>query len=151
MNILSKFQLPSFYSLGVEGFWIYFDKGWPTQLINYKGVCRTAPAEPGLLTILTHSILWKKRKNSDHFSIINHYNFCDIHTDRQTDMATLWPTGPRGPSRWTFLHDPASLWAFCRKVIYPEFIPGHIWISVQLYCISLALVSIFMCVNKDFD
>ena len=40
----------------------------------------------------------KKKKN--HLAIINNYNFPDIQTDRQTDMATLWPTRPRGPRWW---------------------------------------------------
>ena len=53
VNLLSKFQLSSFYGLGVKVFWIYFNKWWRSQsvnkLINEKGVCRTAPATPGLL------------------------------------------------------------------------------------------------------
>ena len=31
----------------------------------------------------------KKYKNSDDLAIIDNYNFCDKHTHRQTDMATL--------------------------------------------------------------
>ena len=49
MNHLSKFQFPSSYGLGVKMFWRYFHKGWLSQLISDRGVCRTAPATPGLL------------------------------------------------------------------------------------------------------
>ena len=31
--------------------WRFWTKGWPTQFVNYKGDCRTAPATPGLLNI----------------------------------------------------------------------------------------------------
>ena len=52
VNILSKFQVPSSYGLGVKIFWRYFGKR-VTQFINLsinnKGVCRTAPATPGPL------------------------------------------------------------------------------------------------------
>ena len=40
VNILSKFQVSSSYGLGVKVFWI-----------SEEGVCRTAPATPGLLNI----------------------------------------------------------------------------------------------------
>ena len=33
-SLLSKFQLPSSYGLGVKVFWRYFHKGWLTHLIN---------------------------------------------------------------------------------------------------------------------
>ena len=53
VNILSKFQLPSSYALGVKVFLRYLYKGWLTQLINYWnsdiGVCKTASPTPGLL------------------------------------------------------------------------------------------------------
>ena len=53
VNLLSKFQHPSTYGLGVNVFWTYFQKGWLSQLINQlisdKGVCRIAPATSGLL------------------------------------------------------------------------------------------------------
>ena len=31
----------------------------------------------------------KKDKKSDTLAVIDNYNFCDTHTDRQTDMVTL--------------------------------------------------------------
>ena len=43
-----------------------------------------------------HIIFLKKDKKTDTLAVIDNYNFCD----RQTDMATLWPTWPRGPSWW---------------------------------------------------
>ena len=49
------FQLCISDSLGAKIFWRYFHKGWLTesvnQLMNDKGVCRTAPATPGLLVL----------------------------------------------------------------------------------------------------
>ena len=52
-NILSKFQLPSSYGLWFMISWRLGGKGWLThsltQSINDEGVCRTAPATPGLL------------------------------------------------------------------------------------------------------
>ena len=56
MNILSKFQLPSSYCLGLTVPWIYFHRPWVSELmnelINYGGDCRIAPATPGLLNIV---------------------------------------------------------------------------------------------------
>ena len=49
VNILTKFQLSSSYGLGRTVSARFWTKGWPTHLINYGGVCRTAPATPGLL------------------------------------------------------------------------------------------------------
>ena len=52
VNILSKFQLPSYYSLGQcleDSERIGSPTEWMNQWINDKGVCRTAPATPGLL------------------------------------------------------------------------------------------------------
>ena len=56
VDLLSKFQLPSFYGLGVKVFWRYVHKGSLTDwlnsfIMNDKGVCRTAPATQGLLNI----------------------------------------------------------------------------------------------------
>ena len=48
MNILSKFQVPNSYGLGVKVSLRYFHNGWVTEWI-----CRTAPATPGLLKIVT--------------------------------------------------------------------------------------------------
>ena len=53
VNILSKFQLPSCYGLWFIISWTLGGKGSRTDwLINDKGVCRTAPAKPGLLNTL---------------------------------------------------------------------------------------------------
>ena len=56
LNILSKFKLPSSFDLGVMMFWRLGGKGWLTdwlsQLMSNGGVCRTAPATPGLLKII---------------------------------------------------------------------------------------------------
>ena len=49
VNILSKFQLPSFYSLGKIGSKRITEL--MNQSMNDKGVCRTALATPGLLTM----------------------------------------------------------------------------------------------------
>ena len=55
MNILSKFELPSSYGLGMKFFFFFKGKGAGTyrmnQLISDKAVGRTAPATPGLLII----------------------------------------------------------------------------------------------------
>ena len=50
VNILSKFQLPS--GLVKTVFWRLGGKGWLYQLINDKGVSRTALATPGLLNMI---------------------------------------------------------------------------------------------------
>ena len=53
VNLLSTLQLPSSYGLEVKVFWRFGGKSWLTYLINqlitYGGVCRKAPATPGLL------------------------------------------------------------------------------------------------------
>ena len=51
VNLLSKFQLTSSYGLEITMYWIYFHKSSLNVLINDEGVCRTAPATPGLLKI----------------------------------------------------------------------------------------------------
>ena len=54
-----------------------------------------------LRTILTHSILWRKTKNLILWPLLTITTvMTDIHTYIHTDMATLWPTRPRGPSWW---------------------------------------------------
>ena len=69
VNILSKFQLPSSYGLGETLVRRYFQKLMPEFLNewivnNYEGVCRTNPATPGLLIMLSlwtnHVILLKR-------------------------------------------------------------------------------------------
>ena len=51
VNILSKFQLPSSYGLGGEGFFkdIFRKDELPNELICDKDVCRTSPATLGLI------------------------------------------------------------------------------------------------------
>ena len=49
VNILSKFQLSSSNGLGFMMLWISWGKGLINQSISHGGVCRTAPATPGLL------------------------------------------------------------------------------------------------------
>ena len=52
MNIISKFQLPSPYGLGLRVFGRYFDYRVTkvmNESMNDRGDCRTAPATPGLL------------------------------------------------------------------------------------------------------
>ena len=48
VNILSEFQA---YGLGVKVFWRFGGKGLLADLMCNGGVCRTAPATPGLLNI----------------------------------------------------------------------------------------------------
>ena len=48
-NIVSTFQVPSSNGLRVMLFWRFGGKWWPSDWANYDGVCRTAPATPGLL------------------------------------------------------------------------------------------------------
>ena len=50
LNIVSKCHVFSSNGLGVMMFWRLGGKGWLSQWINYKVVCRTAKATPGLLT-----------------------------------------------------------------------------------------------------
>ena len=67
MIIVSNLQVPSSYGLGVK-VWVWrfgceyselkdhsIDK-WMNKLFNHKGVCRTAPATPGLLIIYKQKI-----------------------------------------------------------------------------------------------
>ena len=51
MNILSKFQVPLLIRFGRKGVLKIFEQKDDrlTELMNYKGVCRTALATPGLL------------------------------------------------------------------------------------------------------
>ena len=55
MNILSKFQLPSSYGLGMKvcwrytELWRYFHIPLVNEWINDGGDCRTAPATPGVV------------------------------------------------------------------------------------------------------
>ena len=68
VNIVSKFQVPSSNGLEVMMVWIYFHKVLLTLIINEwindGGVCRTAPATPGLLNIqhlnltIKNGMLW---------------------------------------------------------------------------------------------
>ena len=51
VKLISIFQLPSSYGLGVKVFWIYFHISWLSQWMNDKGVCRTALATPGRVII----------------------------------------------------------------------------------------------------
>ena len=64
VNILSKSQLPSSYGLGGKVIQRSGGKGWPTELSNEwmsdEGVCRTAPATPGLL--ITCNTSWMRTK-----------------------------------------------------------------------------------------
>ena len=53
VNILSKFHLPSSYFLWFTILWTSRGKGSLTDWMNDEAVCRTAPATPGLLIILT--------------------------------------------------------------------------------------------------
>ena len=61
-----KIQVPSFNGLRYTVFWRYFQKGSLTELINQlmndKGVCRTASATPSLLITSGR----KKKGNSKH-------------------------------------------------------------------------------------
>ena len=49
VNFLSKFQVPTSYGLEMKVCWRFEGKGWFNELIYHGGVCRTAPATPGLL------------------------------------------------------------------------------------------------------
>ena len=53
MKIVSKFQLPRSFGLGVKVSWRFWTKGWLAEWMNEsiidEAVCRTAPATPGLL------------------------------------------------------------------------------------------------------
>ena len=59
VNLLSKCHLPRSHGLGVKEFLKIFHKVWIAHWLNYKGVCTTAPATPGLLT-RNNCILCKK-------------------------------------------------------------------------------------------
>ena len=56
VKILSKFQVPSPYDLGVKVECILGGKGRVNQSMNHNSVCRTAPASPGLLKIQRQAI-----------------------------------------------------------------------------------------------
>ena len=38
----------------------------------------------------------KEKQNYDNQAIMNNYNFCDRHTNKQTDIAATWLTLPSG-------------------------------------------------------
>ena len=48
VNLLSKYQLTSFYGFGMKVCWRYFFQRI-SDLTNYEGVIRTAPSTPGLV------------------------------------------------------------------------------------------------------
>ena len=59
VNILSKFQLPSSYRLWFMILWRFGGKvPLMSNLMSNRGVCRTAPATPGLLKILIKYEEW---------------------------------------------------------------------------------------------
>ena len=53
VKILSKFQVPSQYGLGVKVERIFGGKGRVNESMNYEVVCRTAPASPALLNTIS--------------------------------------------------------------------------------------------------
>ena len=58
MNIVSKFEVPSSNGLWFMIFCRFGGRGWLSDWINNRGVCRTAPATPGLLIIQMQYALW---------------------------------------------------------------------------------------------
>ena len=72
VNIISKCVVPDFYILGETVFGRFFHKGWVSELINKsmsdKGVCRTAPATPGLI-ITMYTVLTAKHYKKNPFII----------------------------------------------------------------------------------
>ena len=70
---------PSSYCFDVKGFWIYLNKRITHSWINYKGVCRTDPDTPGLLTrqgLLGHFWTMSKRIWDDISQIVNERLHC---------------------------------------------------------------------------
>ena len=63
--ILLIFQLPRSYGLWFMIFWRFGGNGSPTEWINYKGVCRIAPATPGLL--ITRGLEISKKREKCYF------------------------------------------------------------------------------------
>ena len=61
VNILSKFQLLSFYNFGVLVFSRYFHEGSLNQdinsIVNDEGVCKTALTTPGWLNIVGAALI----------------------------------------------------------------------------------------------
>ena len=96
VSLLSKFQLPSSNCLGGMMFLGSGGKSTLNNLISDKGVCRKAPATPGLLyiillqvyeiqyyfntilnnTILYHSMSTDKNTIIIHVLLIQYYNSC---------------------------------------------------------------------------
>ena len=58
VNIIWTFQGLGFYVLGVKVNWRFGGKGSVSLLINYKGVCKTDLATPGLL--ITSQVLLRR-------------------------------------------------------------------------------------------
>ena len=56
VSIVSNSQVPSSNGLGEMMYQRLWGKGWITELVNDKGVCRTAPATLGLL----NTYIWAK-------------------------------------------------------------------------------------------
>ena len=94
----------------VDSFQIYKKKkklSWTknvvTIVLNFEPIMQFwHPSRLRILrTIQIHYILWRKVLKPITLVIINNYNFYDRkNTNKHTDMATLWPTQPRGPSWW---------------------------------------------------
>ena len=83
VNILSKLQLLTYYSLELTVCWKFWTKGWLNQLINNLGVCRTAPATLGLVTGLVAGIYFKKgfwNVVKDRKHLVSRHNESNIQT-----------------------------------------------------------------------
>ena len=58
--IVWKLQVPSSNGLRDTGFWRYFHKPLMIKSASYRGVCRTASATPGLLSIQNTALVVKE-------------------------------------------------------------------------------------------
>ena len=93
VNLLSKFQLPSFYSLWFMIFCRFGGKGWLTD----KGVWRTALTTQGILK--TKNLHHCRPKLAIH-PFLTSGSWCFAMARTHTDLSTLWLNPPRRTSQW---------------------------------------------------
>ena len=88
---------------------------------------------PFWFRILRTTQFHKERQETWYFGPYQQLKLYGSQTDTQTDMATLWPTWPRGPSQWKLLN---RLRTYCNVKWRDEteFILPSVAVTMGLFC-----------------